>query len=369
MFNGARIYNFKTGFRKYYAAFTKSPGPALALFFGLFSIFVTFDIKETIGEANWVFLLLSVFVLILMGVVSFILGAQLSLKTMPPDTYAEVLIAGRSDKEAICTLAYHIRDSCREWADICAMGSLVKYENDLKNKEKKYRENIDPESKEKGAKKLKPNEARAELAKDFMNFFEKHAPANQKVIECLRSDRVRQNTKLKRIKAMKYKAADELAIPVFRLCDHLVQYSPDLSSKLMAKYLRNYEEMSSTYKKLNETNVVRFLRLIGQNSMIKDEADNIVETQNALIQKGWLSEHIHALSSTDSTSTSLKIYARALEEIAERYANTLERWWNRWPRDRSRSILTNCEEELLFFYKKTTGAPGIRSQFYVNKAL
>jgi hypothetical protein len=257
------------------------PGITITLLAGVFPFVVPFLIGHPVA------------VLVLGFVPLMLLSGFIALWAANPETYAQILVAGRPAKEVLYVISWHFLRTCkRTRSQIRRMDRLVqKMESRLKNSE--TLDSWDPETE-----------------------------PIKRVRERLRKFIQKEHRWLLRLEAMKLTASRELDIPQRRLCDHVFQYSPQIHRDRLQNYLRTWDEILN-FPPIQAKDIIvnkngvkasnRLNDLLNQHRLFAANTERRIRYGLQLLSNRDLHSFIVQLASMHSTSGSLTTYAEALK--------------------------------------------------------
>ena len=160
--------------------------------------------------------LLLVLTLYVLGV-AICYSAYVALRAQSAEQYARTSLAGRNASESLEVLAYESRAAC---LDFCV---------EVADLDKFLREEV-----------LTRGQLRPSFEKQILASLSRQDGLLEQ-LDSLRSHNIKQERGLARLLRMKELAADRLGIPRRRLCDHVLQYSPQMHQELAQKFLVNWD--------------------------------------------------------------------------------------------------------------------------------
>ena len=335
-------------------------------------------------------------------------AAYVALRALPPEQYAEILLAGRTTTDQFRILAYEIHVACQQFVEdaealndfatsrileYITPGARYKFTNETSfvQKVQTFSEeaelldadepadapditaaiqtfcsdnNLDPAQVRKTVRKLLQDRmpvkspqiqvALQALGPENLSINDDEignairnasAQNDSKLAEYERS-LVRNRPHLARIYALKKRAADELNISQRCLCDHILQYSPEMQRYLTQKYGENFAELIGDAG-TNWGNPYlrrRLVRLAQQNRRIYAKSKSRMDEVKKLFKYESLHDPIHRLAAQHSSSGSLLRYAHTVTAIAKGVHGATQ------PDDK--------KVQLRFFYRKHRSHPG-----------
>lgn len=247
------------------------------------------------------------------------------LGTSDPETYARISLAGRPIEEVFYWIASDARRVCKK-----VLGRVGRRTRKLVETatSRRDREGIQP--------------ALLKLERKARGVSRRLERGNKKQEEALR-----------RIETMKHRACRDFHIPIRRLCDHVLQYSPLIQRDRTYKHLRDWERVETPRETEETRQAVIRIHLFLKNTQLR------VQYLEELMAFRDLHELIRRFSATYSSSGSLHVYARALRQIGE---GTRHGWWTLpWNE-------AEIRRRLLFLYRKQRAHPGFSLHTLMRKA-
>lgn len=249
----------------------------------------------------------------------------LILSTSDPEMYSRISLAGRPIEEIFYWLASDARRVCKKVLDRVGRRTRTLVEDAVSG----------------------------ERTEETDEILQKLAGRAKSVCRRLERGNKKQEESLRRIETMKHRACDDFHIPIRRLCDHVLQYSPLIQRDRTYKHLRDWERVETPRKTEETRQAVIRIRLFLKNTRLR------VQYLEELMAFRDLHELIRRFSATYSSSGSLQVYARALRHISE---GTRHRWWTLpWSE-------AEIRHRLLFLYRKQRAHPGFSLHTLMKKA-
>jgi hypothetical protein len=255
-------------------------------------------------------------------------GALLLVRRLPPDAFADIALAGRDPSEVLRAMAWEIRATAgfflvhtRRLHGVISP-TMLAGDGDP-------RRILDVVSN-------RPDEWRAqvlELRRVSSTFYDE----------------------IRRLIAMKTRAAELLGMEPRSFCDHIVQYSPGLHLEFFSKYVANWEYILDARNQPGDPSVVdtRVVVLARENRRMVEKVETRSRIQADLFHFVDLHVYLHAIAAQQSTSEATLVYARAIAHVAAHAASGrlserlqfLRRKQHAYPGfDLHRSCLQLCEQ-------------------------
>ena len=249
----------------------------------------------------WPWLLVSI---VIVG--AFLFSIHVSIRNLSPRAYALNFLQGESRASSLQVLSTEIHKVCRgfllEAAD--SHKFLMALHSNKINRSKTRQQTTDE------IERIVKEHAESEL-----NLFKSH-----KRLEswCLNHGTIF----LRQIEELKKLAATNMHMNTQMLCDHIVQFSPQVMSIRIEKYVSNYQEIIDLCQLLSDNtphreqgnSLGRLEAIIAQNIWIYEKVRNRLNIQNRLMKFSDMHNIICAISSANSTSEALQLYAKALSQ-------------------------------------------------------
>lgn len=290
--------------RQYMRILTHAPGPILGALLAVLSAFLELFLS------NHSFRDLGLRIVAWVGPPLAIASAWWTRRSLSPDRYAQLLVAGWKSREVFHALCEHVFKASRaftrrvqkaqELQDLLEdVGRIRSREcpKEWRNREPLFREVI-----ESCAARPRWPGLRSKL--------ETYIADVERLING-------QHLQLERIGAMTLCASRELKIPNHRLCDHLLQYSRRMHENRVRKYVRNWQELLSICRgEISNAAKGRAIAVIEQNRRILRDARYRALQQDRMRRHMDLLPQLLELAATHSTSTSVQTFSGVLSKLA-----------------------------------------------------